>query len=306
MKEPVLLIMAAGMGSRYGGLKQMDPIGPAGEVILHYSIYDAKRAGFKKVVFLIKHAIEEDFRHVVGDRAAAQMDVEYAYQELDMLPAQYTVPEGRSKPWGTGHAVLCCKECIGDAPFVAINSDDYYGPRAFEHAYRFLCTAEDKDPAEWMMVAYQLKNTTTANGHVARGVCSVDPAGCLTEITERTHIVESCDGPLFTEDGQTYHLLSPDTPVSMNLWGFTPNFFGFLEEGFQKFLAGETKVNPQKAEFYLPTAVNAALSAGKASVHVLSSEDKWYGVTYHQDRPVVVEALRRLTADGLYPCDVWK
>ena len=304
MNEPILLIMAAGMGSRYGGLKQMDPLGPAGEVILHYSIYDAKRAGFKRVVFLIKHAIDADFRRLVGDPVARHMEVRYAYQELDRLPAPYAAPADRVKPWGTGHAVLCCADLL-DAPYAAINADDYYGPSAFRAAYDFLSNARDGEKARWMMVGYQLKNTTTANGHVARGVCEVNTDGLLTGVTERTHIVESCDGPLYTEDGETYRRLPADSPVSMNLWGFTASFTEALRAGFPAFLDRALRENPLKAEYFLPTVVNEALAAGRATVQVLPSEDKWYGVTYPADRPVVVEAIRRMTAEGLYPERLW-
>ena len=303
--EPILLIMAAGMGSRYGGLKQMDPIGPAGEVILHYSIYDARRAGFKRVVFLIKHEIEADFKRLVGDPVARHMEVRYAFQELDKLPAPYTVPEGRKKPWGTGHAVLCCADLL-DAPFAAINADDYYGPAAFRTAYDFLKNARDDEKARWMMVGYHLCNTTTENGHVSRGVCSADADGFLTDIVERTHIVQSSDGPLYTEDGETYHLLPADTLVSMNLWGFTGSFLDALRKAFPVFLRDEVPANPLKAEIYLPTVVNQEIEAGRATVRVLESADKWYGVTYQADRPQVVEAIRRMTDSGLYPVRLWE
>ena len=305
MNEPILLIMAAGMGSRYGGLKQMDPIGPGGEVILHYSIYDAMRAGFKRVVFLIKHEIEADFREKVGDPVARHLEVRYAFQELDRIPAPFTVPQGRTKPWGTGHAVLCCRELL-DAPFAAINADDYYGPHAFRAAYDFLSTAQDTPGrGNWMMVGYRLSNTTTANGHVSRGVCAVDENGLLTGVTEHTHIVESCDGPLCTDDGETYRRLAPDAPVSMNMWGFTSSFLDRLAEGFPAFLREAAEKNPLKAEYFLPTVVNAALAEGKATVRVLPSEDKWYGVTYPADRPQVVAAIRAMTDAGLYPERMW-
>lgn len=204
--EPILLIMAAGMGSRYGGLKQMDPVGPDGEVILHYSIYDAMRAGFKRVIFLIKHEIEADFKAIVGSKVEPYLEVRYAFQQLEKIPAPYTVPQGRTKPWGTGHAVLCCRDLI-DAPFCVVNADDYYGPDAFRTAYAFLHDAVDDEKKRYMMVGYQLKNTVTENGHVARGVCTVDEQGMLTSITERTHIITSCDGQLYTEDGEVYHRL---------------------------------------------------------------------------------------------------
>ena len=304
MREPILLIMAAGMGSRYGGLKQMDPIGPAGEVILHYSVYDAKRAGFKRVVFLIKHEIEEDFKRLVGDPVARHMEVRYAFQELDKIPAPFAVPEGRTKPWGTSHAVLCCADLL-DAPFAAINADDFYGAESFKTAYDWLSKAQDDEKAEWMMVGYRLANTTTANGYVSRGVCQVDENGFLTGVDERLHIVESSDGPLYTEDGETYHRLSPDAPVSMNLWGFTDSFLREIRDGFPAFLEKALTENPKKGEYLLPVTVNDALQAGRARVRVLSSGAKWYGVTYPEDRPGVVAAIRRMTDEGLYPENLW-
>ena len=303
-KEPILLIMAAGMGSRYGGLKQMDPVGPAGEAILDYSVFDARRAGFRRVIFLIKHAIEEDFRRLVGDRISRHMEVSYAFQELDALPEGFTVPEGRVKPFGTGHAVLCCRELI-DAPFAVINADDYYGPHAFRQAYDSLVSLRDDDQYRYMMVAYSLKNTLTENGYVARGVCETDPDGFLRNIVERTHIISSCDGPLFTEDGQTYHLLPPDSPVSMNMWGFTPSLLRELESRFPVFLRTALRENPLKGEFFLPFVVNELLSEGKATARVLKSEDRWWGVTYQEDKPQVKAALKALADQGLYPSPLW-
>ena len=305
MKEPILLIMAAGMGSRYGGLKQMDPVGPDGEVILDYSIFDARRAGFKRVIFLIKHEIEEDFRRLVGSRIEKHMEVRYAFQQLDKIPAPYTVPEGRVKPWGTGHAVLCCRELI-DAPFVVINADDYYGVSAFQTAYDSLIRLQDDDRLCYMMVGYHLCNTLTDNVHVARGVCAVDAQGCLTEVTERTHIIKTCDGPLFTEDGQHYELLPEDCLVSMNMWGFTPSILTELAAGFPAFLEKTIRENPLKGEYFLPTVVGRLLKEDKAVVQVLPSRDKWYGVTYQADKPVVMEALRRMSGEGLYPAPLWK
>ena len=304
-KEPILLIMAAGMGSRYGGLKQMDPVGPGGETILDYSVFDARRAGFNRVVFLIKHAIEGDFRRLVGDRISRHMEVSYAFQELDRLPAGYRVPEGRVKPYGTGHAVLCCSELI-DAPFAAINADDYYGPHAFQAAYEELKKAPEGGKERFFMVAYRLKNTLTENGYVARGVCEANPDGTLKDIHERTHIISTCDGPLYTEDGETYRKLSPDSPVSMNMWGFTPALVRELEARFPAFLDTTLKENPLKGEFFLPFVVNELLEEGRATVRLLSSEDRWWGVTYQEDRPQVKAALRRLSEEGLYPSPLWE
>ena len=304
MKEPILLIMAAGMGSRYGGLKQMDPVGPGGEVILDYSIFDARRAGFKRVIFLIKHEIEEDFRRLVGSRIEKHMEVRYAFQQLEKIPAPYAVPEGRVKPWGTGHAVLCCRELI-DAPFVVINADDYYGVSAFQTAYDSLIRLQDDDRLRYMMVGYHLCNTLTDNGHVARGVCTVDGQGCLQDVTERTHIISTCDGPLFTEDGRHYELLPEDCLVSMNMWGFTPSILEELAAGFPAFLEKTIRDNPLKGEYFLPTVVSGMLRADRAVVQVLPSRDKWYGVTYQADKPVVMEALRRMSGEGLYPVPLW-
>ena len=304
MKEPILLIMAAGMGSRYGGLKQMDPVGPGGEVILDYSIFDAKRAGFKRVIFLIKHEIEADFKRIVGSRIEKHMDVTYAFQQLDKIPAPYAIPDGRTKPWGTGHAVLCCKEYI-DAPFVVINADDYYGPSAFQTAYDTLCQMQDDDMYRYMMIGYRISNTLTENGHVARGVCTMDEMGRLTGVNERTHIIKTSDGPLYTEDGETYHRLPEDSLVSMNMFGFTPSMAQELEKGFPAFLEDAVKNNPLKGEYFLPTVVNNLLAAGKATVQVLPCQDRWYGVTYQADKPVVMEALKSKTEEGLYPSPMW-
>ena len=280
--RPILLIMAAGMGSRYGGLKQMDPVGPDGETILDYSVFDARRAGFQRVIFLIKHEIEDDFRRLVGDRIARHMEVSYAFQELGNLPEGFSVPEGRVKPFGTGHAVLCCRELI-DAPFAVINADDYYGPHAFQQAYDAL----------------------TENGYVARGVCEANPDGTLKAIHERTHIIASCDGPLYTEDGEIYRRLDPDSPVSMNMWGFTPSLTDALAERFPVFLEKDLKSNPLKAEFFLPFVVNDLLEEDRATVRVLKSEDRWWGVTYQEDKPQVKAALKALAEQGLYPDPLW-
>ncbi len=304
-KEPILLIMAAGMGSRYGGLKQIDPVGPNGEVILDYSIFDARRAGFRRVIFLIKHQIEAEFRHFVGDRLSKYIEVNYAFQETDMLPAGYSVPEGRVKPFGTGHAVLCCKDLI-DAPFAVINADDYYGPGAFRAAYDALTHLQDDEKLRFMMVAYRLKNTLTENGYVSRGVCEVSEDGSLKGITERTHIISTCDGPLYTEGDGLYRSLPADAPVSMNMWGFTPSLLTELEARFPLFLDRALKENPLKAEFFLPFAVNELLDEKKAAVRVLYSEDRWWGVTYQEDKPQVKAALAALAENGLYPVPLWQ
>ena len=303
-KEPILVIMAAGMGSRYGGLKQMDPVGAHGELIIDYSLFDARRAGFKRVCFIIKHEIEADFKAMIGNRIEKYFEVSYAFQQLDCLPEGFSVPEGRVKPFGTAHAVLCAAPYL-DAPFAAINADDYYGPSAFDTIYRFLKNSEETTPAHYAMVGYLLKNTVTENGHVARGICVTDESNHLISVTERTHIITTCDGPLFTEDGTHYERLCEDTIVSMNLWGFTQSFVDALRAGFPAFLEKGLVENPLKCEYFLPSAVTAQLQSGAADVTVLSSPDKWYGVTYRADKPVVVQALAAKAEEGLYPAPLW-
>ncbi len=308
-KKPVLVVMAAGMGSRYGGLKQIDPVGSCGEAILDYSLFDAHEAGFETAVIIIKEAIREDFMATVGKRLeTCPMEIRYAYQEqVKHLPEGISVPEVRgSKPWGTGHAILCAAEEIDGAPFAVINADDYYGKSAFKTVYEALCNAKDGEKADYCMVGYYLGNTVTEHGSVARGVCSVDESGNLAKVVERLKIEKYEGGIHFTEDGETWEDLSADTLVSMNLWGFTPSFLQALSEGFPVFLEKEMPQNPAKKEYLLPTIVSQLLEAGKATVKVLSSADKWYGVTYAADKPMVVAALREKTEQGLYPNGLWK
>ncbi len=306
-KKPVLVVMAAGMGSRYGGLKQIDPVGSQGEAILDFSLFDAHEAGFEKAVIIIKKAIEKDFMDTVGARLKkCPMEIVYAYQELDKgLPGGYEIPQERAKPWGTGHAVLCAREEIGDAPFAVINSDDYYGKSAYRSIYQFLCAAEDTDRYSYAMVGYRLGNTVTDSGSVARGVCRTDENGMLVEINERLRI-EIYPGGIHYADGDSWVDVAADTPVSMNMWGYTPSFLRELEQGFPKFLLHEVPNNPLKAEIYLPMEVAKLLAAGKARVQVLPTEDKWYGVTYADDKPKVVAALAKMTAEGKYPNGLWK
>lgn len=303
MKKPILVIMAAGMGSRYGGLKQMDPVGPDGELILDYSLFDARRAGFERAVIIIKRENEADFREVLGDRVSRFMQVDYAYQDVSALPEGYALPQGRVKPWGTGHAVLCAADLV-DAPFCAINADDYYGVDAFRLCYEHLTNL--KDEGDVCMVGYLLKNTLSETGSVSRGVCSMDKLGCLMDLVERTHIISSVDGPLMTEDGQTYTRLNPDTVVSMNMWGFPLSMMQRLKDGFVPFLDKALRENPLRGEYYLPFAVDAELRAGRAAVSVYTTPDKWYGVTYREDKPQVVAALNAMTESGLYPSPLWK
>ena len=304
-KKPVLVIMAAGMGSRYGGLKQIDPVDKEGHIIMDFSIYDAKRAGFEKVIFIIKKANEKDFKESIGERMAKIMNVEYAFQELEDLPEGFTVPEGRVKPFGTAHAILSCRDKI-DGPFAVINADDYYGPHAFQEIYDYLSTHEDDDKYRYTMVGYILENTLTENGHVARGVCSISPEGKLVDIEERTRIEKKGDGAAFTEDdGATWTSLGEDTIVSMNMWGFTESILGELDQRFAAFLEKGLKENPLKCEYFLPFVVDELLKENKAEVTVLKSVDRWYGVTYKEDKQMVVDAIRRLKDQGLYPEKVW-
>ena len=298
--QPVLVVLAAGMGSRYGGLKQIDPVGSQGEAILDYSIFDAYEAGFRRAVILIKEAIREDFMATVGKRLSrSPMEIRYAYQELSKLPAPYTVPEGRVKPFGTGHAVICAGEEVGDAPFAVINADDYYGKAAFKTIFEFLSNTQD--PYGYCMVGYRLDKTVTENGSVARGICTTDEEGNLLGITERTRIEKHPGGIHFTEDGQRWQELAPDTIVSMNLMGFQPSFLREARARFPAFLEKALAENPLKGEYFLPSIVQQLLTEGKATMKVLTSPDQWYGVTYAADKPVVVAALAEMTRQGLYP-----
>ena len=307
-KKPVLVVMAAGMGSRYGGLKQIDPVGSHGEAILDYSLFDAHEAGFETAVIIIKKAIEKDFMETVGKRLEkCPMEIRYAFQELDKeVPADFEIPAERTKPWGTSHAVLCAKNEIGDAPFGVLNSDDYYGKSAFKVLYEALSNAEDTDRYDYCMVGYQLGNTVTDNGSVARGVCQTNEEGYLTEVVERTRIEKYEGGIHFTVDGETWEDLTFETPVSMNMWGYTPSFLKEIEAKFPAFLKEEVAKNPAKAEFFLPKSVSDLLNAGKATVKVLRTADKWFGVTYAADKPVVVAALKAMTEEGKYPDGLWK
>ncbi len=304
--KPVLVIMAAGMGSRYGGLKQIDSIDAYGNKIIDYSIFDAVQAGFEKVVFIIKKAIEKEFRENIGDRIASHVKVEYVYQELDRLPAGYQVPEGRVKPWGTGHAILCCQDVI-DGPFAVINADDYYGKSAFVSIYNQLSEISDGEKYQYTMVGYRLYNTLTENGHVARGVCTISEDGKLVDIHERTRIEKQGNKAKFTEDdGKTWTELGEDTVVSMNMWGFTKSIIKELDQRFAVFLNKELSGNPLKCEYFLPFVVDELLKEYKAEVTVLKSVDRWYGVTYKEDKETVVNAVRELKKTGIYPEKLWE
>ena len=300
MKNPELVIMAAGMGSRYGGLKQIDTVDDQGHIIIDFSIYDAMKAGFKAVTFIIKKEIEKDFREVMDKHLEGKdIEVKYVFQEIDKLPEGYSVPEGRRKPWGTAHAILCCLGTV-DAPFAVINADDYYGANAFSKIYNFLKNTNDEGKYHYAMVGYRIKNTVTEQGTVSRGVCASGEDGMLTEIVERTKIGVNGDKIYFTEDGVDYDL-DPDTLVSMNLWGFTPSYIQECAKRFPAFLDENVPKNPEKCEFFLPSVVSELISEGKADVQVLDNTDKWYGVTYKEDKETVVNAFRELTASGLYP-----
>ena len=304
--KPVLVIMAAGMGSRYGGLKQIDSIDAYGNKIIDYSIFDAVQAGFETVVFIIKKAIEKEFRENIGDRIATHVNVEYVYQELHRLPAGYQVPEGRVKPWGTGHAILCCQDVI-DGPFAVINADDYYGKSAFVSIYNQLSEISDSEKYQYTMVGYRLYNTLTENGHVARGVCTISEDGKLADIHERTRIEKQGDKAKFTEDdGKTWTELGEDTVVSMNMWGFTKSIIKELDERFAVFLDKELPGNPLKCEYFLPFVVDELLKEYKAEVTVLKSVDRWYGVTYKEDKETVVNAIKELKKNGIYPERLWE
>ncbi len=282
MKDTTLVVMAAGMGSRFGGLKQMEPIGPNGEALLDFSVYDAKKSGFNKVVFIIKESIEADFKRLVGKKIEEKIDVEYVFQTVDNLP------EGRVKPWGTAHAILCCKDVI-DGPFAVLNADDYYGSNAFEELNKFMQTAGE---FEFAMVCYDLKNTVSDNGSVARGVCVIED-GYMVDINERTDIENfKCTG-----DNGEQITLDEDSKVSMNLWSFGPEIFPVLEEEYKKFLQGD---NLLKAEFLIPTVVGDLVKSGKATVKAIPNKDKWYGITYKEDKETVQKAMKKLVEDGLY------
>ena len=300
MKNPHLVIMAAGMGSRYGGLKQIDKVDDAGHIIIDYSIYDAIKAGFRDITFIIKKEIEKDFREVMDAHLSGKdINVRYVYQEIDKIPAGFTVPEGRKKPWGTAHAIACCLGIV-DAPFAVINADDYYGAHAFEKIYSFLKSATDDEKYHFAMVGYRIKNTVTEQGTVSRGVCRSNEEGMLTEIVERTKIGVRGGDIYYTEDDVDY-ALAPETLVSMNLWGFSAAYIDECNARFAAFLNANLEKNPEKCEFFIPTVVSDLITEGKADVRVLDNEDKWYGVTYKEDKADVVNAFKALKAAGIYP-----
>lgn len=297
MQEPALVILAAGMGSRFGGLKQITPVDGHGHVIIDFSLYDAYRAGFRKVAFIIKHEIEDDFKEFIGRRMEKYFDVKYIYQQLDRLPAGYGVPEGRVKPWGTGHAVLCAASAV-DGPFAVINSDDFYGRSAYTALYDYLVS--DKPENEHAMVAYLLKNTVTENGYVARGICRVED-GYLTDVVERTHIEKRGADAAYTEDGESFVMLPGSTQVSMNCWAFSHSMMDELTKRFPAWLDENLPANPMKCEYFLPFVANALIKAGEGRVKVLNCHETWYGVTYKEDLGKFEEAMAVMRRKGIYP-----
>lgn len=304
--QPTLVIMAAGMGSRYGGSKQIDKMTDAGEIILDFSLYDAMLAGFNRVVFIIREEHRDVFRELVDERAGRFLDVEYAYQKMDDIPEGYEIPEGREKPWGTSHAVMAARHLI-NGPFVVINADDYYGPGAFSSLYEYLLKNQDDDKYEFCMAGYKLENTVTENGHVARGVCELDEDGYLVGVTERTKIEMKEDGIAFTEDdGESWTTLPEGTVVSMNFWGFSAAMMKELEAGLPAFLDKALAENPLKGEYLLPFTVDSLIKSGKARVKVLTSPDKWCGVTYKEDKEDVKNTLEAMKDKGIYPEKLWK
>lgn len=297
MKQPTLVILAAGMGSRFGGLKQITAVDAYGHAIIDFSMYDAYRAGFRKVAFVIKHEIEADFRRYVGERAEKHFDVKYVFQQTDMLPAGYALPEGRVKPWGTAHAVLCAKDAV-DGPFAVINADDFYGPTAYSALYDYLVS--DHPGTEHAMVAYLLRNTVTENGSVARGICDVEN-GFLCDVVERTKIFKRGTDAEYTEDGETFVPISGETPVSMNFWGFNEGFMEQLEKRFPLWLDKNLPVNPLKAEYFLPFVADAMIKEGGGKVKVLNCHETWHGITYKEDMDSVVSSIAKMRSEGLYP-----
>jgi len=303
--KTTLVIMAAGMGSRYGGLKQIEPVGPNGEIIMEYSIYDAIKAGFSKVVFIIKKEIEETFRGVIGKKIEGLVDVEYVYQRIEDVPLGFSVSKERSKPWGTGHAVLSAKDAV-KTPFAVINADDFYGANTYKLLNNFLTSNEDaEDNYKYCMVGFVLENTLTENGHVARGICNVDKAGNLIDIHERTKIMKFGDEAKYTEDEKNWVVIPKSSIVSMNTWGFNQSIFKELEEGFVVFLK-KSKENILKTEYYLPSVVDNLIKAGNTNVKVLSTTDKWYGVTYKEDKPIVKKSIADMVLTKKYPQLLWK
>jgi dTDP-glucose pyrophosphorylase len=299
--KPTLVILAAGMGSRYGGLKQLDPVGPNGAIIMDYSIYDALQAGFGKVVFVIRRDIEAQFKELIGSRFESRIPCEYVYQELDALPEGFSRPADRQKPWGTGHALLVCEKAVRD-PFCVINADDFYGRMAYQKIAAYLGGLA-ADASSYAMVGFPVINTLSSNGSVARGICETDADGHLISVTERTHIESTAEGIRFLDENQAWQNLGGQEIASLNFWGFTPGFFSHLKSQFGDFL--QERISEPKAEFFLPSVVDRLIREGQAQVSVLSSQDRWVGVTYADDKPDVMAYIRGLVDQGLYPENLW-
>lgn len=305
MKKPVLIVMAAGMGSRFGGLKQIEPIDDQGQIIMDFSIYDAKQAGFEKVIFVIKEEMKDSFEKNVGEKIKDHIDVHYVFQDINNLPLGFEVPEGRVKPWGTAHAILSAKDLV-DGPFVVINADDFYGQESFIKIYDYLMENSKEDSNDYAMIGYELAKTVSDNGDVSRGVCSLDSKSELVDIVERKEIIKKDGKILFTEDqGETWEELPEDTVVSMNLWGFQKSFMDQLDKEFPEFLEKGLKENPLKWEYYPTMVLARMIKEGRARVKVLRTPSKWYGVTYKEDKPLVVEAIKNLKERGIYPEKLW-
>jgi hypothetical protein len=304
LNKPTLIVMAAGIGSRYGGLKQIEPVGPHGEIVMEYSLQDALQAGFGKIVFLIRKEMEDDFRELVGRKIESRAETVYVFQDIANVPADFAVPAGRKKPWGTGHAVLSCQAEVG-TPFSVINADDFYGAAAFQTMAKYLGRTENiPGHEEYAMVGYRLSQTLSDHGHVTRGICQITPEGYLGDIHERLRIEKFPDGVKYSDNGTDWISVPASAIVSMNFWGFTPTIFNELSARFPQFLR-ESEDNILKAEYLLPEVVGALVQEGKARVRVLLSNDRWFGVTYREDLPHVKTEIRRLIVEGVYPDDLW-
>ena len=299
--KPVLLVMAAGLGSRYGGLKQLDKIGPNGEIILELSSYDAIKSGFEKIIFILRAEIVEEFKELIGNKLSQFAEIEYVIQDMNNIPEGFNIPTGRVKPWGTGHAILCAKDIV-KSPFLVINADDYYGQESFKLMYDYLSTNTEEN--HHAMVGYKLKNTLSENGHVARGICTVED-GELKEIVERTKIIKRDESAFYTEDEKEWIELDYNSIVSMNMWGFMNSIFEITEEGFKNFLQNNLNNNPLKAEYFIPLVVSDLINSGKGKVKVINSKDKWYGVTYQEDKALVKEAIKKMIDEGKYKKNLW-
>jgi len=301
--KPTLLVLAAGMGSRYGSLKQIDPVGPGGETIIDYSIYDAVRAGFGKVVFIIRKSFEQDFKDIFISKLSPHIPVEYVFQEIDKVPEGFQIPAERTKPWGTAHAILMAKDIIHE-PFAVINGDDFYGAGAFKTMADYLVSLNPDTQNQYSLVGYQVGNTMSEHGSVSRGICLADDNEFLVSVTERTNIQYTQGGIAYTDSEGNFVFLDPQTLVSMNFWGFTPEYFKQTGPMFIEFL--KANGNSPKAEFYIPSAIDELINNSKAKVKVLRSDARWFGVTYKEDKPLVIEKLAQLIKSGTYPAQLWK